>query len=176
MKNSLKTVVNSLIYSIPAIFNVFIVCMIFWLIFSIIGVTLFKGLFYKCVSSSTGVKDTTVKNKAECLAKIGVQWQNSKINFDNVAAGFLALFQVATFQGWIEIMQDAVDITNIDEQPSARSSEWVYIYFIGFILIGSHFILRLIIAVIIDNFNLLKKQVKIQKTKIKTLILKTFSI
>ena len=133
--------------------------MIFWLIFSIIGVTLFKGLFYKCVSSTTGIKDTTVKSKDECLAKAGTQWYNSKMNFDNVASGFLSLFQVATFQGWMEIMQDAVDISDINQQPITRNSEWVYIYFIAFILVGAHFILRLIIAVIIDNFNLLKKQV-----------------
>jgi len=144
---------------VPAILNVAIICAIFWLIFSIIGVTLFKGLFYKCVSSTTGIKDPTVSNKQECLAKAGVQWQNSKINFDNVAAGFLALFQIATFQGWMEIMQDAVDTTDIDQQPKTRNSEWVYVYFIAFILIGGHFILKLIIAVIIDKFNLLKKQV-----------------
>jgi hypothetical protein len=111
------------------------------------------------VSSTTGIKDPTVSNKQECLAKAGVQWQNSKINFDNVAAGFLALFQIATFQGWMEIMQDAVDTTDINQQPKTRNSEWVYVYFIAFILIGGHFILKLIIAVIIDKFNLLKKQV-----------------
>ena len=154
-----KTIVNSLIYSIPAILNVFVICMIFWLIFSIIGVTLFKGLFFKCVSSTTGVMDTTVASKAQCLNKTGVQWFNSKMNFDNVASGFLSLFEVATFQGWMEIMQDAVNINAIDQQPIVRNSEWVYIYFIAFIIIGAHFILRLIIAVIIDNFNLLKKQV-----------------
>lgn len=73
--------------------------MIFWLIFSIIGVTLFRGRFYKCVDSSTGAKLTNVKTKDQCLATSGALWYNSKINFDNVAAGFLALFQVATFQG-----------------------------------------------------------------------------
>ena len=153
--------VNSLVYSIPAIFNVFIVCMIFWLIFSIIGVTLFKGKFYKCVYTATGIKvsNALVSTKAGCLAMSGTSWYNSRINFDNVAAGFLALFQVATFQGWMEIMQDAVDTTDVDQQPITRSSEWVYIFFIAFILIGSQFILKLIIAVIIDNFNLLKKQV-----------------
>ena len=76
-----------------------------------------------------------------------------------MASGFLALFEIATFQGWMEIMQDAVDTTDIDLQPQTRNSEWVYIYFIAFILVGGHFILRLIIAVIIDKFNLLKKQV-----------------
>lgn len=151
--------------------------MIFWLIFSIIGVTLFKGRFYKCVDSSTGVKLSNIKTKEECLSTRGALWYNSKINFDNVGAGFLALFQVATFQGnficfiqkinkaffkgWIEIMQDSVDITDVGKQPVERNAEWVYIFYIAFILIGSQFILRLIIAVIIDSFNHLKKQFQV---------------
>ena len=56
-------------------------------------------------------------------------------------------------------MKDSVDSTDVDKQPATRNSEWVYIYYVAFILIGSHFIFRLIIAVIIDNFNHLKKQV-----------------
>ncbi|CAF0755497.1 unnamed protein product [Brachionus calyciflorus] len=159
--SGIKTIINSLIYSIPSIINVLIICMIFWLIFSIIGVTLFKGRFYKCVNNSTGIKLTDIKNKTECLGRSGALWYNSKINFDNVAIGFLALFQVATFQGWIEIMQDSVDISDVGLQPIVKNSEWVYIFYIAFILIGAQFILRLIIAVIIDNFNHLKKQFQV---------------
>ena len=39
----MRIVVNSLVFSIPAIFNVFLVCLMFWLIFAIAGVQLFKG-------------------------------------------------------------------------------------------------------------------------------------
>jgi hypothetical protein len=154
-------VIYSLTYSIPSILNVLVICLIFWLIFSIIGVTLFKGKFYKCVSATTGLKMPNIRTKTECLLISGNVWHNSKINFDNVAAGFLALFQVATFEGWIEIMQDSVDSTDVDQQPLKNNSEWTYIYYVVFIMIGSHFIFKLIIAVIIDNFNHLKKQVKI---------------
>lgn len=42
-----KTLFNS-IGSIPGIINVLLVCFLFYLIFSIIGVTYFKGLFYSC--------------------------------------------------------------------------------------------------------------------------------
>merc|ERR1719220_516633 len=45
----MKVVVNALIGAIPSIFNVLLVCLIFWLIFSIMGVNLFMGTFYKCV-------------------------------------------------------------------------------------------------------------------------------
>jgi hypothetical protein len=39
----MKVVVNALIGAIPAIANVLIVCLVFWLIFAIMGVQLFGG-------------------------------------------------------------------------------------------------------------------------------------
>ena len=47
-----KVVVNVLISVIPGIFKVLIVCTLFWLIFAIIGINLFKGKFF-AVSKTT---------------------------------------------------------------------------------------------------------------------------
>ena len=79
----------------PAIVNVMLVCLIFWLIFSIVGYQLFGGKFYKCVNASTlePFNDTVVKIKDQCN-ETGMRWMNSKINFDTSLQGFLALFQV----------------------------------------------------------------------------------
>jgi len=38
-----------------------------------------------------------------------LNWTNSWVNFDDVGRAYLALFQIATFKGWIPIMNDAVD-------------------------------------------------------------------
>lgn len=91
----LQVVVNALFQAIPAIFNVLLVCIVFWLIFSIMGVQLFGGMFYKCVGRENETKFTPeeVPNKNVCLA-LNQSWINSKINFDNVPSGYLALFQV----------------------------------------------------------------------------------
>ena len=80
----------------PAIVNVMLVCLIFWLIFSIVGYQLFGGKFYKCVNASTleRLDYTVVKNVSMCNATNGMRWMNSKINFDTSLQGFLALFQV----------------------------------------------------------------------------------
>ena len=37
------------------------------------------------------------------------QFYIKRITFDNVAIAYMALFQVAIFKGWIDIMDDAVD-------------------------------------------------------------------
>lgn len=87
--------VDSLVGSIPSVLNVMIVCLVFWLIFSIMGVQLFAGKFYKCVyqNMSQLSEEDEVKNKNECLSK-GFFWQNSKINFDNTLNGYLGKYTV----------------------------------------------------------------------------------
>ncbi len=94
-----QVVVNALVGAIPAICNVLVVCLVFWLIFSIMGVQLFAGKFYKCVYINTHDRVNiaeNVTNKIDCLNK-NLTWENSRINFDNVLNGYLALFQVVSY-------------------------------------------------------------------------------
>ncbi|XP_043546718.1 sodium channel protein type 2 subunit alpha-like isoform X4 [Chiloscyllium plagiosum] len=155
-------VVNALIGAIPSIMNVCFVCLIFWLIFSIMGVNLFAGKFYKCKNLTSGeaIPIHVVNNKSECdmLNSTEVRWHNEKINFDNVMMGYLALLQVATFKGWMNIMFAAVDSRNIGEQPDYETNKYMYVYFVIFIIFGSFFTLNLFIGVIIDNFNQQKRK------------------
>ncbi|KAG9271502.1 sodium channel protein type 2 subunit alpha-like [Astyanax mexicanus] len=159
----MRVVVNALLGAIPSIMNVLLVCLIFWLIFSIMGVNLFAGKFYECVNITTGIRmnETDVANKTECdmLGEGNARWKNLKINFDNVGAGYLALLQVATFKGWMDIMYAAVDSRNLNEQPKFEVNLIMYGYFVGFIIFGSFFTLNLFIGVIIDNFNQQKKKI-----------------
>ena len=74
-----QIVVNALMYAIPSIFNVLLVCLVFWLIFSIMGVQFFGGKFFKCVDADgnrLGVD--VVNNKTECFQK-NYTWINSKV-------------------------------------------------------------------------------------------------
>ncbi|GAB1286386.1 Sodium channel protein type 9 subunit alpha [Apodemus speciosus] len=161
----MRVVVNALIGAIPSIMNVLLVCLIFWLIFSIMGVNLFAGKFYECVNTTDGSRFPTsqVANRSECFALMNVsgnvRWKNLKVNFDNVGLGYLSLLQVATFKGWMDIMYAAVDSVNVNEQPKYEYSLYMYIYFVIFIIFGSFFTLNLFIGVIIDNFNQQKKKI-----------------
>ncbi|CAH1797368.1 unnamed protein product [Owenia fusiformis] len=153
----MRIVVNALMYAIPSIFSVLVVCLLIWVIFSIMGVQFFKGLFRYCAQDGERLHYNITANKTECLAK-GYEWINADIHFDGVGHGLLALFQVATFEGWMEVMRDAIDVTDIDIQPRRENSLYYYFFFFGFILVGSFFTLNLFIGVIIDNFNMLKKK------------------
>ncbi|XP_009070499.1 PREDICTED: sodium channel protein type 2 subunit alpha-like, partial [Acanthisitta chloris] len=160
----MRVVVNALVGAIPSIMNVLLVCLIFWLIFSIMGVNLFAGKFYHCVNTTTGVMFdvSDVNNYTQCEELIksnqSARWKNVKVNFDNVGAGYLALLQVATFKGWMDIMYAAVDSRDVEDQPKYEDNLYMYLYFVIFIIFGSFFTLNLFIGVIIDNFNQQKKK------------------
>nr|CAD7394212.1 unnamed protein product [Timema cristinae] len=156
-----QVVVNALVQAIPSIFNVLLVCLIFWLIFAIMGVQLFAGKYFKCVDLNlTTLSHEIIPDKNACIAE-NYTWLNSAMNFDHVGKAYLCLFQVATFKGWIQIMNDAIDSREIGKQPIRETNIYMYLYFVFFIIFGSFFTLNLFIGVIIDNFNEQKKKISI---------------
>ncbi|XP_025077610.1 sodium channel protein 1 brain-like isoform X3 [Pomacea canaliculata] len=154
----MKVLVNAIMNAIPAIINAFLVSLIFWIMFGVSGVELYAGMFYKCLDDEGNrLNHSIIPNRSMCMAK-NYTWKNSDINFDNILNGFLALFQVATFEGWREIIEDAVDTTKVDEQPIFENSPFSYFFFIAFIICGSFIFLNIIVGVIINNFNALKRK------------------
>uniref|UniRef100_A0A670J1D1 Sodium channel protein n=1 Tax=Podarcis muralis TaxID=64176 RepID=A0A670J1D1_PODMU len=152
----MRVVVNALVGAIPSIMNVLLVCLIFWLIFSIMGVNLFSGKFGKCINNTIGddpMNQTLVNNKSDCqnLNETGeLYWTKVRVNFDNVGAGYLALLQVVSSLLLIHVRE---------EQPVWEYNLYMYLYFVIFIIFGSFFTLNLFIGVIIDNFNQQKKKI-----------------
>lgn len=65
---------------------------------------------------------TTCTVQADCNAQAGARWVNSPFNFDHIGNALLALFQIATFEGWIELMEDAVNARGRGLQVSTAYS------------------------------------------------------
>lgn len=59
----MRIVVNALMYAIPSIFNVLLVCLVFWLIFSIMGVQFFGGKFFKCLDDDMEILPVSVSSQ-----------------------------------------------------------------------------------------------------------------
>ena len=89
---------NALFAAFPGIVNVLLVCMMVWFIFSILGVQLFAGQFFKCVDADGNrLPASLVPNKTVCLQQNNTRrWINANVNFDNTVNGMLALFQVVS--------------------------------------------------------------------------------
>ena len=77
--NAFKKVVVSLCYAFPPLLLVLVICLILWLIFAILGVAVFKGLFQECVDQDgQRFSHEIVPNRSVCLTTEGGLWVNSR--------------------------------------------------------------------------------------------------
>ena len=151
----LKLSVLSLIYSMPGIMNVTIVTGLFMLIFGIFFLNLFKGKFYYCelpafLADDIGIK--TIKKVHDCYNYGGI-WKNPIIHFDNIISAIFALFTMSTTEGWVTVMNGAVDSVGIGMQPKRDNNPLFKYIFILYMIFGSLFITNLFIEVVINTFD-----------------------
>ena len=110
----LKLVVQTLLSSLKPIGNIVLICCTFFIIFGILGVQLFKGLFFYC--DGPDVENQNITNKEECLMCEDNRWINQKYNFDNLGSALMSLFVLSSKDGWVDIMYHGLDAVGIDQQ------------------------------------------------------------
>ncbi|XP_030839908.1 voltage-dependent T-type calcium channel subunit alpha-1I isoform X5 [Strongylocentrotus purpuratus] len=171
----LKLVVQTLLSSLRPIGNIVIICCTFFIIFGILGIQLFKGQFYYCSGSNV----RHIKNRTQCESNPENEWINQQYNFDNLAQALVALFVLASKDGWVDIMYNGIDAVGIDQQPQRDHNEWLILYFISFLLIVGFFVLNMFVGVVVENFHkcreeqaaeelvqrIEKRQLKLQKAR-----------
>ncbi|XP_074639691.1 voltage-dependent T-type calcium channel subunit alpha-1H-like isoform X1 [Acropora palmata] len=143
----LKLVVQTLLYSLKPIGNTVLIAAIFFVMFGILGVQIFKGKFHYCKGNDN------VTNKAECeQGGNKTHWENRMYNFDNLAQALISLFVFSTRDGWVKIMHNGIDAVGIDQQPITNYAEWRLVYFIPFLMLGGFLVLNMIVGVVVENF------------------------
>ena len=147
----LKLVVQTLLSSLKPIGNIVLICCTFFIIFGILGVQLFKGLFFYCDGPDVVAQNIT--NKAECLQYEDNRWINQKYNFDNLGGALMSLFVLSSKDGWVDIMYHGLDAVGIDQQPRQNYNEWRLLYFISFLLLVGFFVLNMFVGVVVENFH-----------------------
>lgn len=84
----------------------------------------FTFVFFKfqCVDQNkTTLSHEIIPDRNVCEAE-NYTWENSPMNFDHVGKAYLCLFQVATFKGWIQIMNDAIDSREVSFCSNTNSN------------------------------------------------------
>jgi len=129
----MKIVVNALVESVNAIFSVSIVIFLVWLMFGIIGVSLFANKLGYCDTDDYyGINKTACQN-------LGKTWSNQPWNFDNILDGITTLFVISSLEGWPNIMFAFIDGADEDIGPNKDANLMACWYFIGFVMLGSFF-------------------------------------
>ena len=156
----LKMVVNSLFKAIPIITNVIVLLGMFWLIFGILGVQLFKGQFYACTDGEVvlqhGCGGTFVD--AESGEMVLQEWAPPEWGFDNIVEAVITLFEVSTLERWLDIMYLCIDAVGVGHAPSELNSPMMGLFFITFIMFGSFFMLELFVSAIVAAYTMMNEE------------------
>ena len=78
--------------------------------------------------------------------------------FDNYPVALMGLFEIATTEGWVDVMYAAVDSNGVDMQPIENNRQAFIYFFICFMVVGYFFALNLLIGVLLENFSRSRKQ------------------
>ena len=117
-----------------------------------------SGAELTALAAANGAGDYTIKSTCEPRA-YQTAWVNPRdYDFDNIGHSMLSLFEMATLEGWLEIMYHGADTTEIDLQPIRDNNPYYCLFFAFFIIVGSFFVMNLFVGVTIDKFNEMKEK------------------
>ena len=83
---------------------------------------------------------------------MGHEWKAYDTNFDNISKAMVTLYIVSSLENWPNIMYYAIDANEKEEGPKKEGNIYIALYFIGFILVGSFFLINLFVGVIFYHF------------------------
>ncbi|XP_026998200.2 voltage-dependent N-type calcium channel subunit alpha-1B isoform X14 [Tachysurus fulvidraco] len=153
---SLQVVLKSIMKAMVPLLQIGLLLFFAIVMFAIIGVELYMGKFQKaCFKQGTeelaadypcgpDSPSRLCPNGTEC--RIGSAWKGPNYgitNFDNILFAILTVFQCITMEGWTDILYDTND---------ALGNTWNWMYFIPLIIIGSFFMLNLVLGVLSGEF------------------------
>uniref|UniRef100_A0A8C7YVF7 Calcium channel, voltage-dependent, R type, alpha 1E subunit a n=1 Tax=Oryzias sinensis TaxID=183150 RepID=A0A8C7YVF7_9TELE len=152
----LKAVFDCVVTSLKNVFNILIVYKLFMFIFAVIAVQLFKGKFFYCTDSSKGLEKDCQgyyidygKDKKEMKKR---EWKRHEFHYDNVVWALLTLFTVSTGEGWPQVLQHSVDVTEEDRGPSHGNRMEMSIFYVIYFVVFPFFFVNIFVALIIITF------------------------
>ncbi|XP_045081656.1 voltage-dependent N-type calcium channel subunit alpha-1B-like [Coregonus clupeaformis] len=151
---SLQVVLKSIMKAMVPLLQIGMLLFFAILMFAIIGLDFYMGKFHRtCFRTDTGEQAAEFPCGMEAPARTcenGTVCQEYWIgpnygitNFDNILFAILTVFQCITMEGWVDILYNAND---------ASGNTWNWIYFIPLIVIGSFFMLNLVLGVLSGEF------------------------
>ncbi|XP_050767549.1 voltage-dependent L-type calcium channel subunit alpha-1S isoform X2 [Gymnogyps californianus] len=169
---SLQVVLNSIIKAMVPLLHIALLVLFMIIIYAIVGQELFKGKMHKtCYYLGTDVIATVASEKpAPCTnsghgrhctingteCRSGWPGPNNGItHFDNFGFAMLTVYQCITMEGWTEVLYWVND---------AIGNEWPWIYFVSLILLGSFFVLNLVLGVLSGEFTKEREKAKSRGT------------
>ncbi|KAF1466830.1 Voltage-dependent N-type calcium channel subunit alpha-1B, partial [Spheniscus demersus] len=151
---SLQVVLKSIMKAMVPLLQIGLLLFFAIVMFAIIGLEFYMGKFHKtCFSNETGDEvgdfpcgEEPPARQCESGTTCREYWQGPNYgitNFDNILFAVLTVFQCITMEGWTDILYNTND---------AAGNTWNWLYFIPLIIIGSFFMLNLVLGVLSGEF------------------------
>uniref|UniRef100_A0A8B9VYA1 Voltage-dependent N-type calcium channel subunit alpha n=1 Tax=Anas zonorhyncha TaxID=75864 RepID=A0A8B9VYA1_9AVES len=151
---SLQVVLKSIMKAMVPLLQIGLLLFFAIVMFAIIGLEFYMGKFHKtCFSNETGDEvgdfpcgEEPPARQCEVGTTCREYWQGPNYgitNFDNILFAVLTVFQCITMEGWTDILYNTND---------AAGNTWNWLYFIPLIIIGSFFMLNLVLGVLSGEF------------------------
>ncbi|KAG8011664.1 Voltage-dependent N-type calcium channel subunit alpha-1B [Nibea albiflora] len=151
---SLQVVLKSIMKAMVPLLQIGLLLFFAILMFAIIGLDFYMGKFHRtCFRNDTGEQAADFPCGLEAPARTCHNGTTCKeywigpsfgiTNFDNILFAVLTVFQCITMEGWVDILYNAND---------ASGNTWNWLYFIPLIIIGSFFMLNLVLGVLSGEF------------------------
>uniref|UniRef100_A0A8C4HLT9 Voltage-dependent N-type calcium channel subunit alpha n=1 Tax=Dicentrarchus labrax TaxID=13489 RepID=A0A8C4HLT9_DICLA len=151
---SLQVVLKSIMKAMVPLLQIGLLLFFAILMFAIIGLDFYMGKFHRtCFRIDTGEQAADFPCGLEAPARTCSNGTACKeywigpsfgiTNFDNILFAILTVFQCITMEGWVDILYNAND---------ASGNTWNWLYFIPLIIIGSFFMLNLVLGVLSGEF------------------------
>ncbi|KAF3696304.1 Voltage-dependent N-type calcium channel subunit alpha-1B Brain calcium channel III [Channa argus] len=151
---SLQVVLKSIMKAMVPLLQIGLLLFFAILMFAIIGLDFYMGKFHRtCFEIDTGEQATEFPCGLEAPARTCANGTTCReywigpnfgiTNFDNILFAVLTVFQCITMEGWVDILYNAND---------ASGNTWNWLYFIPLIIIGSFFMLNLVLGVLSGEF------------------------
>uniref|UniRef100_A0A6Q2ZMP6 Voltage-dependent calcium channel type A subunit alpha-1 n=1 Tax=Esox lucius TaxID=8010 RepID=A0A6Q2ZMP6_ESOLU len=152
----LKAVFDCVVTSLKNVLNILIVYKLFMFIFAVIAVQLFKGKFFYCTDSSMDTEKECqgyyidyARDRKEVKKR---EWKRHEFHYDNVCWALLTLFTVSTGEGWPQVLQHSVDVTEEDRGPSRGNRMEMSIFYVVYFVVFPFFFVNIFVALIIITF------------------------
>ncbi|ESN92149.1 hypothetical protein HELRODRAFT_119050, partial [Helobdella robusta] len=164
---SLQVVLKSILKAMAPLLQIALLVFFAILIFAIIGLEFFSGIFHSscryvdtdelyleegmdeptpCVTTKNLILNGGYQCPKENVYCKEDSWQGPKygiVSFDNIIYAMLTVFQCVTMEGWTNVLY----LTN-----DALGSTFPWLYYVSLIVIGSFFMLNLVLGVLSGEF------------------------
>ena len=155
----MKKVITSVIRTMPALINVMTITILFYIIFSILGVIFFNGGMYYCTDSNITYANDCVGTFIDSSGAINLRvWVTLPYHYDNIFNGFLTLFSVSVNGAWTNYLFGIVDSVGPGLPMKRDNNQLAALFYIFYIFLMNFFIMNLYLGAIITNFNAIQKE------------------